>query len=298
MKIFHNDKVSLGWAVAIELVVHALFAFQAFALGDFLGEIALVVVLGPIGGPIGAWALGIFIFGAAFQAFVLGEYMREHVEAFETTAKGNGSYIANWKLIKWLVGGIEISSLLFRCALIITKDGNWMQAVIVAILGIIALWYAFAQAKVIHASVNRPVEYDVNRARNEAGRAIVSEALDVIPHMTAEQKRRFYTGDLSAVEEVYQSGLQQQQQKLQVKEDKEEQKRQRKLEAEQRREAKRIEQEERKERERNRRRQQEQEQQQAIATGQKYTEQLLGGPNTSAPFLRAVPMSKQERDGA
>jgi hypothetical protein len=197
-----------------------------------------------------------------------------------------------------------VSSLLFRCALIITKDGNWMQAVIVAILGIIALWYAFAQAKVIHASINRPVEYDVNLARNEAGRAIVDEALDVIPHMTAEQKRRFYTGDLSAVEEVYQSNLQQQQEKLQDKEDKEERKRQRKLEeeerkhqrkleAEQRKEAKRIEQEEKRGRERRR----QQESEQAIQTGQQYTQQLLGGPNTPAPFLRAVPM-KQDRDGA
>lgn len=302
MKWFHNDKVSLGWAVAIELVVHALFAFQAFALGDFLGEIALVVVLGPIGGPIGAWALGIFIFGAAFQAFVLGEYMREHVEAFETTAKGNGSYISNWKMIKWLVGGIEISSLLFRCYLIVFQPGNFwhniMQALIVAVLGIVALWYAFAQAKVIHASVNRPVEYDVNRARNEAGRAIVSEALDVIPHMTAEQKRRFYTGDLSAVEEVYQSGLQQQQEKIHIKEDKKERDRQRKLEAEQRKEAKRVEQEEKRDRERTRRRQQEREQHQAIQTGQRYTEQLLGGPSTPAPFLKAVPMNQQERDGA
>jgi hypothetical protein len=285
MKAFHNDKVSLGWAIAIELVVHALFAFQAFLLGDFLGEIALVVVLGPIGGPIGAWALGIFIFGAAFQAFVLGEYMREHVESFESTAKGNGSYIANWKLIKWLVGGIEISSLLFRCYTIVARDGNLMQAAIVAVLGIVALWYAFAQAKVIHASVNRPVEYDVDRARNQAGRAIVSEALDKIPQMTAEQKRRFYTGDLSAVDEIYQSELSRRQEKLQSKEQKEALKRNQQAAKQQEQDAKR-------ERERQRR----QEQLESDRTAQTYTQQLLGGgsPNASPPFLKAVPMNPQQ----
>jgi signal transduction histidine kinase len=286
MRWFHNDKVSLGWAIIIELVVHALFAFQAFLLGDFLGEIALVVVLGPIGGPIGAWALALFIFGAAFQAFVLGEYMREHVESFEATAKGNGSYIANWHMIKWLVGGIEISSLIFRCYTIVIQPGNMghniTQAIIVAILGIIALWYAFAQAKVIHASINRPVEYDVNRARNQAGRAIVSDALDRIPQMSAEQKRRFYTGDLSAIEEVYQSDLQRRQEKLQVKEERDDHKRQRELEKQQRIEEKR-------ERERERREGQKRDHQ----TGQDYTQKLLGG-EPSAPFLKAVPNQAQQ----
>ena len=296
MKWFHNDKVSLGWAIGIEIVVHALFASQAFLLGSFLGEIALSSVFGQqLGGIIGAGLLALFIFGAAFQAFVLGEYMREHVEAFESTSKGNGSYIANFQLIKWLVGGVEVSSLLFRCYTIVAQDNNWAQCIIVGALGLIALWYAFAQAKVIHASVNRPVEYDVNRARTQAGRAIVSEALDVIPAMTAEQKRRFYTGDLSAIEEVYESNLQRQQAKLQVKEERDERNRQKRLAKEQEQERKRQEQEERRERDRQRKASQHRD----METGDRYTRQLLGDPDGagSPPFLKAVPNNQAQQDG-
>lgn len=290
MKWFHNDKVSLGWAIGVEIVVHAIFALQALLLGNFLGEIALTSVLGPAGGPVGAWGLAIAIFGSAFQAFVLGEYMREHVEAFEATAKGNGSYLTSWKWIKWIVGGIEMCSLFFRCYKIWVDTGNGIQSIVVAVLGVILMIYAVAQAKVIHASVNRPVEYDVNRARNQAGRAIVSDALDVIPHMTAEQKRRFYTGDLSAIEEVYESNLQKEQAKLQSKEDREERKQQRKREREQREEEK-----------RERARQRKEGQQRDYDTGQSYTKKLLGDPDEedSPPFLKAVPNpnNQAQQDG-
>lgn len=201
MKFFHNDKVSLGWAILVELAVHALFAFQAFLLGAFLGEIALTVVFGPVGIQIGAWALAIFIFGAAFQAFVLGEYMREHVESFERTAKGNGSYMRSWGQVRWLVGAIELSSLAFRCYSIFV-EGHTMQGFIVLVMGVVALWYAFAQAKVIHASVNRPVEYDVARARQVVGRDLVDSALHLIPKMTINEKARVYTGDLTALQDA------------------------------------------------------------------------------------------------
>lgn len=285
MKWFHNDKVSLGWAVAVELIIHALFASQAFLLGGFLGEITHV------GAPVGSWMLAIFIFGAAFQAFVLGEYMREHVEAFEATAKGNGSYISNWMMIRWLVGGIEASSLLFRCYTVLTIEHDFVQAGIVFLFGTIALWYAFAQAKVIHASVNRPVEYDVNLARNQAGKAIVSEALDLIPRMSAAQKRRFYTGDLSAIEEVQESKMLREQEKIQVKEDKEARKRQKQLDKQEREEEK-----------RERARQRKAGQQHDYSTGQNYTKKLLGGENEDdppSPFLRAVPnQSQANRNGA
>jgi hypothetical protein len=194
MKFFHNDKVSLGWAILVELVVHGLFAFGSLLLGDFMGEI----VLGKNGQAIGGIILAVFIFGAAFQAFVLGEYTREHVVAYEGTAKGNGSYLWNWKAIQWIVGGLEVSSLAFRCIVVLTQ-GNWLQAVVVAIFGGLALWYAYAQAKVIHASVNRPVEYDVMQAQQRAGRSLVKDAIDYTSFMLPEEKARFAGGDPTAV---------------------------------------------------------------------------------------------------
>ena len=220
MKFIHNEKLSLAWAVLVEIVVHLLFAFQAFLLGAFLGELALQSIFGAyVGMLVGAWALAIFVFGAAFQAFVLGEYMREHVESFETTAKGNGSYIRSWKQVRWLVAGLEIASLLFRC-IVVTGQGNLLQAIIVGSFGAIALWYAFAQAKVIHASVNRPVEYDVTQARAAAGKDLVKGAIRLVPKMTPEQKQRFYTGDLTAISEVYTSETDRKNEKLRPKEEK------------------------------------------------------------------------------
>ena len=252
MKFIHNDKVSLGWAIFVELVVHALFAFQAFLLGGFLGEIALNPILGPSGAKIGAWALAIFIFGAAFQAFVLGEYMREHVESFEATSKGNGSYLRSWQQVRWLVAGLEISSLAFRC-LTVFMQGDVRQAVIVAIFGAIALWYAFAQAKVIHASVNRPVEYDVSRAREAAGKDLVKGAIKLIPGMSAERKRRVYTGDLSAITEEEMSHTDRKNEKVRAKEEK-----------------------------RNKERERIKDQEENYRIGQKYTSKLLGGDERPA----------------
>lgn len=256
MKFIHNDKAALGWAIFVEFGVHLLFAFQAFLLGGFIGEIALKSVFGDAGANIGSWALAVFIFGAAFQAFVLGEYMREHVESFESTAKGDGSYIRNWKLIRWIVGGLEISSLLFRCIVVATQ-GDLLQAGILALFSLLGLWYAFAQAKVIHASVNRPVEYEVMRARDMAGRSVVSDAMRYVPRMTAGDKQRFLTGDLSVIEQYQQD----QAEKLQPK-------------AEKRNKA--------------RQRQEHSEQEQRIARG--YTGKLLGGgddPLADYPFMNA-----------
>lgn len=216
LKFLHNEKMSLAWAILVELAVHALFAFQAFLLGGFLGEIALTSIFGSYGQAIGAWVLALFVFGAAFQAFVLGEYMREHVESFETTSKGNGSYIRSWAQVRWLVAGIEVSSLLFRCIFVFSHD-DWLQSLIVLLFGVISLWYAFAQAKVIHASVNRPVEYDVMRAQQEAGRSLVKDAIDYTRYMSPEQKSRFVDGDVSAVEEVAQARFFEEEQKRQSK---------------------------------------------------------------------------------
>ncbi len=239
MKFIHNDKMSLGWAIFVELAVHAIFAGGAFLLGGFLGDIALTQVIGPIGKDIGAWTLAIFVFGAAFQAFVLGEYMREHVQSYETTNKGDGSYERSWRQVRWLVAGIEISSLLFRCIFVVQQGhwvdaGSWVQAVIVAVLGGISLWYAFAQAKVIHASVNRPVSYDIQRAQDEAGRSLAHDAVRYTRKMTPEQKARFLDGDVSAIEEVAETDYFAQEQRRQAREQRQTAKQTRVLQRQQR----------------------------------------------------------------
>lgn len=222
MKFFHNDKVSLGWALLVEIAVHLLFAFQAFLMGGYLGEVTLAVIFGPVLAPkVGAWGLAIVVFMAAFQIFVLGEYTKEHVQSFENTGR-DGSYMKAWQWLRWIVGGLEVSSLLFRCFTVLS-DGNmspdsWVRASIVAAFGGILLWYAYLQAKVIHASVNRPVEYGVMQAQYQAGVSLIEDSLRYTKYMTPEQKAKFAAGDISAVQEVAESGFFERENKRQMKE--------------------------------------------------------------------------------
>jgi len=201
MKWFHNEQMAVVWAILVELVVHGIMAFGAFLLGGFLGEIALGSIIGPIGAQIGAWFLALFVFCAAFQAFVLGEYMKEHVHSFEQTSRGDGSYIRSWKRVRWLVGGIELASLAFRC-FDAWSQGHLAQAIILGVFGMLALWYAYAQAKVIHASVNRPLAYDIYQARRRMTQDLVKDALNYSDDMTTEEKSRFLSGDPSGIDDA------------------------------------------------------------------------------------------------
>src|SRR5260221_9667823 len=146
MKWIYNSRMALAWAVFIEIFVHGLFALQAFSLGAFLGELALNSIIGPSGKDIGAWVLAVFIFGAAFQRFVLGEYMSDHVKSYVRSGKGDQSHIKGWQELGYLVAGLELSSLAFRVFLAL-QQSNWVQAVIVAVFGLVALRYAYQQAR-------------------------------------------------------------------------------------------------------------------------------------------------------
>jgi hypothetical protein len=127
IKFFLNDKMALLWAIFVEIIVHGIFALGALLFGAFLGELILVHLFGPIGEQVGAWLFALFIFCAAFQAFVLGEYTRDQVKAYERSGMGDGSYYKSWQYNRWLVGSLELSSLLFRCY-ITSKDGDLVQA--------------------------------------------------------------------------------------------------------------------------------------------------------------------------
>lgn len=235
MKFIHNDRVSLGWAILVEIAVHTLFAFQAFLLGGFLGEIALTAIFGPGLGPkIGAWALAIFVFGAAMQAFVLGEYMKEHVQSYERTGK-DGSYIRSFNQVRRLVFGIEITSLLFRI-IVVWQAGDDLQALVVALFGVVTLWYAYAQAKVIHASVNRPIEYHVMQAQHEVGRSFIDDVLKRKDEMSPEEKARFAGGDFSAITDAARTGFFADEQRRQAKTGRNQSRQTRRLAGEQREE--------------------------------------------------------------
>lgn len=199
IKVFLNDKMALLWAIFVEIIVHGIFALGALLFGAFLGELILVHLFGPIGEQIGAWLFALFIFCAAFQAFVLGEYTRDQVKAYERSSMGDGSYYKSWQYNRWLVGALELSSLLFRCY-ITTKDGDLVQAGLVLLFGILALVYAFFQAKIIHACVNRPAAYDSYRTKESLKRDIVTNALGHSEKLRPSEKAAFLGGNVGVLD--------------------------------------------------------------------------------------------------
>jgi signal transduction histidine kinase len=208
LKIIHNEHIAVLWAFLVELVVHGLFAMQAFLLGGFLGDVALSVVFGKeLGTQIGAWSLAIFVFGAAFVSFVLGDYLKEHVFAYVWSGKGDDAYIQALKETTRMAVGLELTSLAFRVLIVAIHDNDLASAAIILVAGCIGLRYAIKMAKVIHASVNRPISHDLAKSQHQAGQHLAERAMKYTRNMSPEQLARWADGDSSALQEVAESGF-------------------------------------------------------------------------------------------
>lgn len=230
LKIFHNEHIALLWALAIELITHGFFGLQAFLLGGFLGEVALIKIFGPeLGVQIGAWSLGVIVFGIAFVSFVLGQYLKAHVQSFIWAGKGGQEYMKAFEETVKLAIGLELSSLAFRVVIVGWHDGDWALAIIIAVAGCILLRYAIAMAKVIHASVNRDPAYDLARSQDEAGITLADKARKYTGKMSPEQLARWAGGDASALQEVAGNGFFEEEQKRQARQAKKEAKRTKEL---------------------------------------------------------------------
>jgi hypothetical protein len=221
LKLFFNDTVALLWAIIVEIFVHGIFALGALLVGAFLGDLILVHLFGPIGEQVGAIALAIFLFCAAFQAFVLGEYTRDQVKAYERGGKGDGSYFRSWQWNRWIVGGLEIASLLFR-SYDSGRMGDTTQAVIIFVFGVLALVYAFLQAKIIHACVNRPASYDAMRTRESLTRDIAIGALDTSGKLKPSEKASFLGGNIGVLDNYRRGREARRQRKEEARQQKEE----------------------------------------------------------------------------
>jgi len=208
LKIIHNEHFALLWALVVEIGAHGYFSLQGFLFGGFLGEIALAVVFGShYGTLIGAWMLAAFIFGSAFCSFVLGEYLREHVQSFTWSGKGDQSFIKAFEDTRRMVMGLELCSLAYRVLYVGLHDHDWISAIITGAFGILILWYAVKMAKVIHASVNRPIEHDLERSQHRAGQTLAEKAMRYTKNMDPEQLARYADGDVSALQEVAENGF-------------------------------------------------------------------------------------------
>jgi hypothetical protein len=203
LKIIHNEHIAFAWAFVVELVVHGFFGLQAFLLGGFLGELALMKVFGPnLGMQIGAWGLGIIVFGMAFVSFVLGDYLKQHVQNFVWSGRGSQEYLDAFNETVRLAAGLELSSLAFRVLTVGLHDGDWPSAILIAVAGCIGLRYAIKMAKVIHASVNRDPNDDLARSQDEAKLTLAEKARKIIKKMTPQQLAGWSHGDPKALEEA------------------------------------------------------------------------------------------------
>lgn len=238
LKVIHNEQIAVLWAFLVEVVVHGLFAMQAFLLGGFLGDLALSVVFGVyLGTQIGAWSLALFVFGAAFVSFVLGQYLKEHVFAFVRSGKGDQTYIKALEETRRMAICLELSSLAYRVLTVGLHDHDWVSAIVIFVAGIVGLRYAIKMAMVIHASVNRPIEHDLARSQHQAGMTLAEKAMKYTKDMSPEQLARYSDGDVSALQEVAGNGFFEEEQRRQAKLSKKQAKLTKRLEEQQKEEA-------------------------------------------------------------
>lgn len=262
MKWFHNSAIGKFIVIAFAVAIHGLFAAGAYYLGLFLGGIIFADM--PLMQQIFASGYAVLVFVGAIWAFIYSEYAYEDITAYGNMT-GHTRYTGYLHAVMVGVMGSELASVFFRA----WNTSSLAGGLVTLAIGGFTLGIAFSLGKVIHAMVNRPFAASILRAREEAGRSIVDNASSYVPKMTVEQKRRFYTGDLSTVDEVMQDELDRKGEKVQARETKAEEKARRK-------ETKELS-----------KQQKAQRQQQSQQIGAAYTGKLLGDePVTSYPHFQ------------
>ena len=194
MKLFHNAMIGKILVIGFAVAVHGLFALGAYYLGLFISGI----ILQDAPWLIQASAIGfaVLTFAGAMWGFIYMEYAREDVEAYSRmSGKSFKKYLY---AVQIAIAGAELSSLAFRTY----QVHDTFERLVIAFLGILFLVIAYCLGKIIHAMANRPFEVAVYRARQEAGRSIVDDAMKSVSKMTTEQKTRFYNGDSKTIDEV------------------------------------------------------------------------------------------------
>lgn len=228
MKWFHNAAVGKFLVVGFAVAVHGMFALGMYYFGLFISGIILQDV--PFLQQPAAIGMALLVFFGAMWGFVYVEYAREDVHAYSSTT-GQWWFPRYLNAVQVAIAGAELSSLAYRTYQV---HNNYDRVVVVA-FGLIFLAIAYCLGKIIHAMANRPFAVAVARARQEAGRSIVDDAMKFVPRMTAEQKVRFYNGDITAVDEVMLNDYDDKQARAQRKRDEEEARESRKRDEEARR---------------------------------------------------------------
>jgi hypothetical protein len=197
MKWFHNGSVGRILAIGFAIFIHAWFAAGAYYFGRFIGSYIFSDI--PFGADIAGVGLAILVFGGAMFGFIYLEYAREDVQSYAKSRNDGGKmFINSLGLLQFAIVAMEASSLLYRVYTI----NDPLKQFVVLLLGLAALVIAWALGKIVHAMANRPLEVAYLRVREQVGRSVVEDGMKYRNDMTADQKRRFYNGDASVIDEV------------------------------------------------------------------------------------------------
>ena len=203
LKVVHNPTVAILLGLLFALAVHLAFAFGAYGAGLAISENVLQSLPGVTMkvAPIMAFLYSILLFGASMWAFVYKNHTRKDIDMYDIAEKRKG-----WKKVRfrfevlvWLVGLLELSSLMFRLSLMTPSMGRmWL-----GVFGIVAWLCAYILGDVLHAVIHRPVERDLLVSQDAAERQVIEDALKYLPQGTNEQRMAWRaTGDPSILDEI------------------------------------------------------------------------------------------------
>ena len=203
LKVVHNPTVAILLGLLFALAVHLAFAFGAYGAGLAISENVLQSLPGVTMkvAPIMAFLYSILLFAASMWAFIYKNHTRKDIAMYDIANKSKGWKKVSWRfeILVWLVGLLELSSLMFRLSLMIPSVGRtWL-----AIFGIIAWFCAYLLGDILHAVIHRPVERDLLASQDAAERQVIEDALKYLPQGTNEQRQQWRaTGDPRILDEI------------------------------------------------------------------------------------------------
>lgn len=203
LKVVHNPTVAILLGLLFALAVHLAFAFGAYGAGLAISENVLQSLPGVTMkvAPIMAFLYSILLFAASMWAFIYKNHTRKDIDMYDIAEKRKGWKKVRWRfeILVWLVGLLELSSLMFRLSLMVPSVGRtWL-----AVFGIIAWFCAYILGDVLHAVIHRPVERDLLVSQDTAERQVIEDALKYLPQGTNEQRMAWRaTGDPRILDEI------------------------------------------------------------------------------------------------
>jgi hypothetical protein len=204
LKLVHNPTVAILGGLAFALAVHLAFAFGAYGAGLAISENVLQSLPGVTFkvAPVMAFLYSILLFCASMWAFIYKNHTRKDIDMYDIANKKKGflqKTRVKFEVLIWLVGAMELSSLMFRLSLMAPTVGRmWL-----AVFGIVLWLCAYLLGDVLHAVIHRPVERDLLVSQETAERDVIADSLKYLPKGTNEQRQAWReTGDPRILDEI------------------------------------------------------------------------------------------------